>query len=287
MFNILRQYHPMAGVDFHDEVTATLPPLPVPLVPHVVGHVLQGWGLTPTALMTSDKTKALGTKIMQRNTDIGNGIIHVPIPPYPPCALLILIIPFSGSKSYWGASTVLVEGKPVAAAILVVVNLNLNCGDPTAQPFNVVITWGNVVCGMTLGDIIGGAVAMLVDMAITGAFYAMGQGISGRIGSKIANEFFKGLVSGLLSQIVQQLTGSPLGYTWGPGQGLSSDWGSIGNLGPTIGGLVGRAIDGARGGQPPGQTPAVTPGVLSTPVRLPAGTPLPTSIANDPGVEEF
>jgi hypothetical protein len=280
MFNILRQYHVMAGCDFHNEVNAVIPPTPAPFVPHVVGHVLQGWGLTPTALMTSEKTKALGTKIMQRNTDIGNGIIHVPIPPYPPCALLILIIPFSGSKSYWGASSVLMEGKPVAAAILVVVNLNLNCGDPIAQPFNLVLTWGNVVCGMTVGDIIGGIVAMYVDMAITGAFYAMGLGISSKLG--ITNKFFDGLVSGLISQVIQQLTGSPLGYTWGPGQAVSSDWGSIGNWGPNIGSLVGRAIDGSS--QPQSQAPAVPP--LATPVQPPPTTPLP-NIHNDPGVDEF
>ena len=281
MFNILRQYHVMVGCDFHNEVNAAIPPTPAPFVPHLVGHKLEGWGITPTALMTSEKTKALGTKIMQRNTDIGNGIIHVPIPPWPPCLLLLVIIPFSGSKSYWGASSVLVEGKPVAAAILVVVNLNLNCGDPCAQPFNLVFTWGNVVCGMTVGDIIGGMVAMYVDMAITGAFYAMGLGISSKLG--ITNKFVDGLVSGLISQVIQQITGSPLGYTWGPGQGVSSDWGSIGNWGPSIGNLVGRAIDGSSG-QPQGQAPAVPP--LATPVQPPPATPLP-NIHNDPGVDEF
>ena len=186
----------------------------------------------------------------------------------------------------------LVEKKPVAAAILVVLNVNLNCGDPTAQPFNIVITWGNVVVGMTYGDIIGGGVAMLVDIAITGAFYALGLGISGQVGKAIANEFFKNIVSGLISQVVQQLTGSPLGYTWGPGQGLS-DWGSIGNWGPNIGSLVGGAIDAAGTspgpGHPQGDPPGLTPSVLATPARLPPGAPLPaaSNIVNDPGVEEF
>lgn len=121
MHIVLRQYHVMAGCDYHNEVTATPPPVPAPMIPHVVGHVMQGWGITATALMTDDKVKALGTKIMQRDTDIGNGIIHVPIPPYPPCALLPLIIPTSGSKSYFGPATVLAQGKPIAGAVLIVV----------------------------------------------------------------------------------------------------------------------------------------------------------------------
>jgi hypothetical protein len=275
----------MVGCDPHNEVNVAIPPTPAPFVPHLVGHKLEGWGWTPTALMTSDKTIALTTKIMQRNTDIGNGIPHLPLPPWPPCALLILIIPFSGSKSYWGASAVLMEGKPVAAAILVVVNVNLNCADPCALPFNIVITWGNVVCGMTVGDIIGGMVAMYVDMAITGAFYAMGLGISSKLG--ITNKFFDGLVTGLISQVVQQLTGSPLGYTWGPGQGLSS-WGSVGNWGPNIGALVGSAIDGTGSSAPSSTSPPITPAVLSAPVHLPPGTPLPANnITNDPGVDDF
>ena len=284
MHNVLRQYHIMVGCDFHNEVMAAIPPAPAPMIPHVVGHVMQGWGITATALMTQETLKALGTKIMQRDTDIGNGIIHVPIPPWPPCALLPLIIPFSGSKSYFGPSSVLAEKKPIAAALIVVVNLNLNCADPCAMPLNVVIAWGNVVCGMTIGDILGGILAMGIDAAITFGFNKLGGWMGGKLLGKVTNVFFNKMAEGLISQVVQQLTGSPLGYTNAPLHYLLGDNASVGNWGAALGHAAGSKIDELLGDS----TPANTSQMLATPAGTPPpGTPLTNGIVNDPGVDEF
>ncbi|MBZ5638494.1 MAG: hypothetical protein LAO51_07000 [Acidobacteriia bacterium] len=284
MHIVLRQYHVMAGCDYHNEVTATPPPVPAPMIPHVVGHVMQGWGITATALMTDDKVKALGTKIMQRDTDIGNGIIHVPIPPYPPCALLPLIIPTSGSKSYFGPATVLAQGKPIAGAVLIVVNPNLNCADPCAMPLNVVVAWGNVVCGMTIGDILGGILAMGIDAAITFGFNKLGGWAGGKLFGKITNVFFNKMAEGLLSQAIQQLTGSPLGYTNAPLHYLLGDNASVGNWGAALGHAAGSKIDELLGDAPPAATSQM---LASPPGTPPAGTPATNGIVNDPGVEEL
>ena len=293
MHNLLRPYHVMVGCDLHNEVTATIPPAPAPMIPHVVGHVMQGSGIMSTVLMTGDDVKALGTKIMQRDTDIGWFIPHVPIPPYPPCALLPLIIAFSGSKSYFGPSSVLANNKPIAGALLVVVNLNLNCADPCAMPLNVVITWGNVVCGMSVGDILGGILAMGIDAAITFGFNKLGGWAGGKAFGNVANVFFKKLGEGVIGQLAQQLFGSPLGYTNAPLHYLFGDNASVGNWGTALGHAAGRAIDGATTNKTIEQLLSDAPApevrnTLAAPAGTPpAGTPVTNGIVNDPGVEEF
>ncbi len=284
MHIVLRQYHVMAGCDLHDEVTAVIPPVPAPKIPHIAGHVMQGWGITSTALMTDDTVKALGTKIMQRDTDIGNGIIHVPIPPYPPCALLPLIIPFSGSKSYFGPQTVVAQNKPIAGALLIVVNPNLNCADPCAMPLNVVVAWGNVVCGMSIGDIIGGILAMGIDAAITFGFNKLGGWVGGKLFGKVTNVFFNKMAEGLVSQVIQQLTGSPLGYTNAPLHYLLGDNASVGNWGPALGHGAGAKIDELLGNSPPAAT---SQNLASPPGTPPSGTAATNGIVNDPGVEDL
>lgn len=274
----------MAGLDFHNEVNAVIPPTPAPMIPHVVGHVMQGWGITPTALMTEETLKAQGWRIMQRDTDIGNGIVHVPLPPYPPCALLLIIIPFSGSKSYFGPSSVLAENKPIAAALLGPINLNLNCADPCAMPTGIVFSWGTVECGLTWGDIIGGFIGMAIDAAITFAFNKLGGWVGGKFLGKIANVFFNKIAEGIISQIIQQLTGSPLGYTNAPLHYLLGDNASVGNWGAALGHAAGSKIDELLGENPPG----VTSPNLAAPAPSPGPTtPATNGIVNDPGVDEF
>lgn len=289
MHNLLRQWHVMIGCDFHNEVTATIPPVPAPMIPHVAGHVMNGWWLAAT---TEETVKALGTKIILRDSDISAGIPHVPIPPYPPCALLLLIIPMSGSKCYFGPSSVLAGGKPIACALIIVVNINLNCADPCGMPLNVVITWGNVVCGMSIGDILGGLLAMGIDAAITFAFNRLGSWLGAKFLGKIINPFFNKLAEGLLSGLVQQLTGSPLGYTNAPLHYLFGDNASVGNWGSLLGHGLGEWIGDAGStktieqllGAPSPSSPQTT---LASPAGTPSSaTPATNGIVNDAGVEE-
>ena len=292
MHCVLLKWHPMLGLDFHNEVTATVPPAYVENVPHVCGHVLYGWGLgtvTPAAI------KANGMQIVMRGSDISNGIIHVPIPPWPPICLLPLVIGFSGSKSHFGPGSVKSNGNPIGAAILVVINLNLNCNSIAPLPTGIVIAPATVVCGMTLGDILGGVFAMASD-AIYGFIL---NKITGGIGSWVAgDELGKVAVkvfADVVSSILQTAFGSPLGWSL-PG-------------GPT--GRLGNAIsDAARGlgerlgnwasppqqygphGEPlaPGQTAVAPPAhALSQPFEpgpLPADHPAADRF-NDPEVEEL
>ena len=232
---LLRKWNPMAGVDPHNEITLAL--VPAPFIPHVVGMVL--CGDSNSSRLTTNVT-ASDWAIVQRDSDIGAGIPHVPLV-LPACVLFGALLLLSGSKSYFGPSSVRANGKPVAAAVLLhYFNVNLNCADPIYMPNNLVVAWGTVVCGMTWGDIIGGLAAMLIDIILSGAYTLLGAGVSSAAGGKLA----KFLVSALASVIAQQLAGSPVGFSVAPGRDENSNWNPA-NWGPKLGHGLGDLISNA------------------------------------------
>lgn len=260
MHCVMLQWHPMVGLDFHDEITATAPPAPAPNIPHVCGHVLYGWTLGD---MSPPAIKANGMRIALRGTDIKNGIPHVPIPPWPPILLLPLVIGFSGSKSHFGPASVTAKGKPIAAAIAVVVNLNLNCNSLAPLPTGIVVAPSTVVCGMTLGDILGGFFAMGAD-ALFG--FVLNK-ITGGIGKWVAGDAIGKVAAKVLgdtvSAVLQTLFGSPLG--WSP-------------EGAPVGDLGGKFSDLARGagewiGDKISPPPKYGPSPSGTGTSAPGATP--------------
>jgi hypothetical protein len=228
MFCVLLEFHPMAGVDFHFDLippAPPVPPIPTPFEPHIVGALLN-WVLpasyAPTVL-------AMYARVMQRGTDIMNGIPHIPSGPG------VLLSPaetaFSGSKSYFGPASVQAKGKPIAVAIMVIINLNLNCGTiPT--PTGAVVAPNTVVAGMTLGDFLGAMMAMVFDCAVQTVMNCLLAPL-GPIGSGIAGMFL----------------GSPLGFSFN-----ANGHGAVGVVGRTMGSLsdfvrgAGETLGGDRGG---------------------------------------
>jgi hypothetical protein len=164
---VLKHLHPMIGSDFHDEISP--PGVPVPSIPHLVMGVIcfPPWGVvTGKCNETVWTTTAMS---LAQGTDMGFFIPHIPIPPAPANILAPILTLASGSKSHFGAQNHKTPKGPLAFACLVVVNLNLNYGGPTRPPlpsgfvFAVFqLTWQ----GVTWGDIIAGALHMLVDALI-------------------------------------------------------------------------------------------------------------------------
>jgi hypothetical protein len=286
MHNLLLKWHPMVGLDVHDEINAVVPAAPAPKVPHVCGHVLNGWDF---ATLSPEKIKVDGMQIVLRGSDIKYGIVHVPIPPFPPVGLLPLVIAFSASKSHFGPSSVTVNGNPIAAALLVVVNPNLNCSSIAPLPTGLVVAPSTVVCGMTLGDIVGGVVAMAADIAfqvVVGKLTdGIGDAVAGDDIGKIAAEVLGDTVSGVL----QMAFDSPISAV--------DDWFTDGmrSLGQGVGDLISPPADnGPSGATIPMQAPA--PGApvwgglkLDAPYHAP---PLPpdhpaAELFDDPSVEEL
>ena len=213
MFNVLIEWHPMIGVDLHEDVLPPAPP--VPMAPHLTAATLN-W-VIPAAMSSKTFATFVHARIMQRGTDIQSLIPHIPLSPA--CTLAGLLTLFSGSKSHFGPRSVEVEGTPVAVALLGSVNVNLNCGD-LPMPTGYVIAPNTVVAGMTLGDVIGGIFAMMADTAMQ---YGMNK-LLGPLGPA-----FGGLAGAFL--------GSPLGFSFnGNGHGLPG----------AVGRLMGIGSDGAR-----------------------------------------
>ncbi len=222
MFNVLIEWHPMIGLDLHEDITPAVPPVPVPMAPHLTTATLN-W-IIPAAMSSKTFATFVQARLMQRGTDIQSFIPHIPLSPA--CLLAPVLTVFSGSKSHFGPRSVQVEGAPVAVALLGPVNLNLNCGD-IPLPSGYVVAPNTVVAGMNLGDILGGLFAMATDAALQ---FAMNKLLLplGPIGAGIAGA----------------LLGSPLGFSFnanGHGYvglvgrllGLGSD--TARNLGETLG----------------------------------------------------
>jgi hypothetical protein len=171
-FNALKDYHVMIAIPIIEMHQAILPPLPTPLpkVPHIAGAMLcKGpWGAisgkpNPTVFSAS------GGVQMSQGSDIGPLIPHYNvIPPAPPNALLPIMLVTSGSKCHFGAHKSVAPNGPIAFAIAVKVNFNLNCAGPAWPPLpsGLVIAFNSHVIEATIGDIIAGALHLLVDMAI-------------------------------------------------------------------------------------------------------------------------
>jgi hypothetical protein len=171
LFGVMKHFDPMFGRDLHTVWPAGAPsPSPVP-GPHLTTATLMGLGLT--AQMDTTVFTHFGWS-MQRGTDIGPMIAHISLVPNMLSPLLFLS---SASKSEWGSQQYLVGGKPAACALLFVVNPNLNCCDPVPLPLDVVLTVTTQFVGMTLGEILAGALMMLVDTAIQGAINFLGSAL--------------------------------------------------------------------------------------------------------------
>ena len=230
MFNVHVEFHQMIGIDLHDEVCP--PPVPpVPMEPHGV-TALMDWILEPTLAESTRNMPGLA-RVMKRGTDIQNFIPHIPLGPG--ILLAPLIIATSGSKTHFGPARVKANGDPIAAAVLVIAGVNLNCSDPCPVPFNLVLAPNTVMTTMSIGDVIGSIFALLTDLACQ----ALIQKGLGKFGSKnplLKEQYAKGIL-GALAQIV---LGSPLGFSLNTGASGSGISGIVGRN-------MGHAADLARG----------------------------------------
>ncbi len=265
MHVVLRPINVMLGCDLHNELTPV--GVEVPLVPHFVSAPLKGKGLPMTTMTTT--VSALGTKVMLRDTDIGNFIDHLPLVPGA-FALAPVITALSGSKSYFGPSSVTAKNRPIACALETIVSRNLNCGDPCSAPFNYVLASGTVVCGMTVGDVIGAFVAMAVDMAIS----AMASAVGGQVSMEFADILTGNCVSALSSWLLQQMSFPGI---------YAPNLGNVGDLGSLIGHALGSAIDKERGVKSATQANVT----LASAFPSPPAPDATKAIYDDPGVEDL
>ncbi len=297
MFNALMTMHPMFGVDFHDGVP---PPGPVvvPKMPHFVAAMMK-WAM-PTSKPTLTVLGPLGP-LMQQGTDIGNFIPHIAVE-----YLAVLYTATSGSKSEFGASTVLSQKKPTAAAVLLVVNMNLNCSGAAMPPVpsGFVIAPNTVSVGMTLGDILGGVFAMATDSLIqfglnklfssgwaskrfitlqgpliralipnAPRFTSLVTALFGQSSRILSNPVVANTLAGIIPSAVATLIGSPLGYSLDRAP-VNMGAGAINNLAQAAGHSLGNSITSLFNDPATPEYPSPAPAGGASPPSGPAPVPV-------------
>lgn len=198
---VITRYHPMVGCDFH-ATWPTMPlPAPVPMGPHFVAAVSRvgPWWMAEPNRSTMVETAA--GQPLSKVFDIGMLIPH--IGPNHPLLLAILLFT-SSSQGHFGVASVEIQvnaGKgPVAVALALVVNPQLNCNDrmffPIPLPTGILITPNTVVAGLTLGDLLAGLLSMVITSVVTMAI----NKITGWVGGRLAN-----LSSSLLNRVIMRM----------------------------------------------------------------------------------
>jgi hypothetical protein len=108
---------------------------------------------------------------MKVPTDVGPMIPHVGAP----SVTLPIEMIFSASKSYFGPASTETQGERIGAAVLGLVNLNLDCGLPCPTPTGVVIAFVSVYTDMSPADVLYGWNAMAIDWCVQTVLNAIGN----------------------------------------------------------------------------------------------------------------
>jgi hypothetical protein len=180
MCAVITRFHWMLGCDFHTaQPTFPVPP-PLPFTRHVVFAIAR---VGPWWMAHPQESPTIDTGIghpLAKTFDIGMLIPHIG-PNHP--LLLALLTLMSSSQGHFGLSRVTIKTNsgdgPVAVALGLVINPQLNCNDalpaPKVVPFSlplptgILFTPNNVVGGLTLGDFIAGILSMALTMIVTAA----------------------------------------------------------------------------------------------------------------------
>jgi hypothetical protein len=228
---VLNPLHLMIGCDFHKAISPSVPPIIVPFALHNVFQILNGLN---TCVATVPKVLAWNFMTMNRGTDIGMGISHIPTVPN---ILLPIMFFGSGSISEFGAFTVLSGGAPIATACIpsppfspLGININLNCGDvPTPTGF--VFAPNTVLAGMKIGDYFGSLSVMCFDIVAVAALNALFGGYHSKtikfggltdlkcfnrlIGRFISSPVWATRATGAVGLVTSWFTtGNPMGYSY-------------------------------------------------------------------------
>lgn len=159
--NVLKFIDPSIGTEPHMAVIPPAPPTPMPYVQLTfLGHGILGKskfsGPAKPVLTMNQFAMLQGTDCGYLSPHMGNMASVV----YP------MVLGFSSSKSMMVAGTVQMKGSPVAVAMLVVQNLNLNCASPVSLPLGIVPALTTVQAGMSAGDFMAGVCSAALQMAL-------------------------------------------------------------------------------------------------------------------------
>lgn len=256
MFAVMKHYDVMIGIDRH---ICWPPGSPKPIGLQEYLTIMLLHGIQPLTPMMAPTCLTLHGMAMQRGTDIGPGIPHIG----PPSKLTPLDILFSSSASYFGPSTYHAEAMPVAAALAVVVNINVNCWSVGPIPSGIVICPTTHFTGMTPMDILFGFVSYGVDFAFEAATDKLADVLGPVIKKQVIGPISGKLTSKLASKTAAGAAGSASAKTASRTAGRAT---------PQLGA---HRPASAAGGAPAGPRPgSFTPGKAPGGPRPPGGPSL-------------
>jgi hypothetical protein len=241
--NVLKFTDPMVSLDIHQCI---IPPSPTPF-PLPYGHIsFLGHGLLSQKAKYSGSAETLAKgpvttlniQPMLQGTCCGFFDVHLGNLAN---VLYPIMVVFSSSKSLFVSGSVQINGSPTAAAVLVIMNTNLNCNFPVSLPNGVVYAFSTVQVGLSIGDIlagvISGALQMIVD-AVVGKFVSFASGLP-------ISRSFNVSISQLSSRLLIRTVATNM-HVYTP---LATALGKYFGTSPVVAGLIAReAADGAIGG---------------------------------------
>lgn len=179
--NLLNSIQLVAGVDMHKQIPPPPPAGPLP-APHVVVAVMMM--AHPSGTQASTTVRAGWGYALGRQHDLSMGPYH-----FAANLMLPLVWLGAGNKAEFGSGSVSIDvgGKSKRLAVAVIpgagLNMQLDCNEPCALPTSICVASLNTVyAGFSLGDFIGGFVAMVVDIGITYVVGEIADVITGALG---------------------------------------------------------------------------------------------------------
>lgn len=166
---VIGNNHSMVGCDLHEGFPMLTPVPVVPFAPHVVFAIVR-WKLWWMAKSQENSDVCMPPgHAMAKIFDIGMLIPHVTAPAFNHIAYMALYSLASSSQGHFGVSHVLTKKGPIAVALMLYVNPQLNCDSPLPLPTGQVIAPNTIVACMTFGDFLAGLFSMVLTSAVTWA----------------------------------------------------------------------------------------------------------------------
>lgn len=189
--------NPFISFSWHDTImTVPVPPFVVPTKAfHLNFSVVQGLWIG-SFLSNGRGKKIVGDDLLfvGRTSDAGLFVPHIS---FPPTWMNILTTLFGSSMCLFGCSSVTLACKNIlwgnedcdlAATPFgpVPFSLNLACHDPYSAPTDIVVVWGSVYSGMSLGDMLAALIDFAINLACEVGMKYVAEPLAKKAGSGIS-----------------------------------------------------------------------------------------------------
>lgn len=203
-----KKWNPGVNIDLHSGVFVTPAGIPDPAVTMGIHMGALTFGAPWIGLGSNknngDKILADGMPVVSRGHEVKYSIVpHINVLPPPPSHLNILgalLILGSSSKCQLAACKVKCTDGPLAISAFRYVGINTACADPCTMPTSIIVNWGTVNVGYTLGDVLAAMFLAAFDALKS---YLEDKLFSKLMGSKLMNKLLGAILRPILAAILK------------------------------------------------------------------------------------